>query len=114
MKNTLKSISNHKFENMLNNFGKSDITYNLSFKLIEEILKKFNLKINGMTTQKNFLLNLGILKRAEIISKNLPFSKKADIYYRVKRLIDKNSMGEIFKVMVGTKKNVNFQTGFVN
>ena len=114
MKNTLKSISNHKFENVLNNFGKSDITYNLSFKLIEEILKKFNLKINGMTTQKNFLLNLGILKRAEIISKNLPFSKKADIYYRVKRLIDKNSMGEIFKVMVGTKKNVNFQTGFVN
>ena len=114
MKNTLKSISNHKFENVLNNFGKSDITYNLSFKLIEEILKKFNLKINGMTTQKNFLLNLGILKRAEIISKNLPFSKKADIYYRVKRLIDKNSMGEIFKVMAGTKKNVNFQTGFVN
>ena len=114
MKNTLKSISNHKFENVLNNFGKSDITYNLSFKLIEKILKKFNLKINGMTNQKSFLLNLGILKRAEIISKNLPFSKKADIYYRVKRLIDKNSMGEIFKVMVGTKKNVNFQTGFVN
>ena len=114
MKNTLKSISNHKFNEVLNNFGQSDITYNLSFKLIEEILKKFNLKINGMTTQKNFLLNLGILKRAEIISKNLPFSKKADIYFRVKRLIDKNSMGEIFKVMVGTKKNVNFQTGFVN
>ena len=114
MKNTLKSISNHKFENVLNNFGKSDITYNLSFKLIEKILKKFNLKINGMTNQKSFLLNLGILKRAEIISKNLPFSKKADIYFRVKRLIDKNSMGEIFKVMLGTKKNVNFQTGFVN
>ena len=114
MKNTLKSISNHKFENVLNNFSKSDITYNLSFKLIEKILKKFNLKVNGMTNQKNFLINLGILKRAEIISKNLPFSKKADIYFRVKRLIDKHSMGEIFKVVLGTKKNANFQTGFVN
>ena len=114
MKNTLKSISNHKFENVLNNFSKSDITYNLSFKLIEKILKKFNLKINGMTNQKSFLLNLGILKRAEIISKNLPFSKKADIYFRIKRLIDKHSMGEIFKVVLGTKKNVNFQTGFIN
>ena len=114
MKNTLKSISNHKFENVLNNFSKSDITYNLSFKLIEKILKKFNLKINGMTNQKSFLVNLGILQRAEIISKNLPFSKKADIYFRVKRLIDKHSMGEIFKVVLGTKKNVNFQTGFVN
>ncbi len=114
MKNTLKSIYNHKFDKVLNNFGQSDITYNLSFKLVEKILKKFNLKICGMTTQKKFLINLGILKRAEIISKNLPFSKKADIYFRVKRLIDKNSMGELFKVMLATKKNVNFQTGFIN
>jgi cyclopropane-fatty-acyl-phospholipid synthase len=44
----------------------------------------------------------------------LPFSKKADIYLRVKRLIDKNSMGELFKVILATKKNVHFQTGFVN
>ena len=114
MKNTLKSISNHKFNEVLNNFGQSDITYNLSFKLVEKILKKFNLKIAGMTNQKNFLINLGIIKRAEIISKNLPFSKKADIYFRVKRLIDKNSMGELFKVILATNKNVNFQTGFVN
>ena len=114
MKNTLKSISNHKFNEVLNNFGSSDITYNLSFKLLEKILKKLNLKIGGITNQKSFLINLGILKRAEIISKNLPFSKKADIYFRVKRLIDKNSMGELFKVMLATKKNVNFQTGFVN
>jgi cyclopropane-fatty-acyl-phospholipid synthase len=114
MKNTLKSISNHKFNEVLNNFGSSDITYNLSFKLLEKILKKLNLKISGITNQKSFLINLGILKRAEIISKNLPFSKKADIYFRVKRLIDKNSMGELFKVMLATKKNVNFQTGFVN
>jgi cyclopropane-fatty-acyl-phospholipid synthase len=114
MKNTLKSISNHNFSEVLNNFGQSDITYNLSFKLVEKILKKFNLKINGTTNQKIFLTNLGILKRAEIISKNLPFSKKADIYFRVKRLIDKNAMGELFKVILATKKNVNFQTGFVN
>jgi len=114
MKNTLKSISNHKFNEVLNNFGNSDITYNLSFKLLEKILKKLNLKISGITNQKGFLINLGILKRAEIISKNLPFSKKADIYFRVKRLIDKNSMGELFKVMLATKKNVNFQTGFIN
>ncbi len=114
MKNTLKSISNHKFDKVLSNFGNSDITYNISFKFLEKILKKFNLKICGMTNQKNFLINLGILKRAEIISKSLPFSKKADVYFRVKRLIDKNSMGELFKVMLATKKNVNFQTGFLN
>ena len=44
----------NKFNEVLDNFGKSDITYNLSFKLVEKILKKFNLKIGGMTNQKNF------------------------------------------------------------
>jgi cyclopropane-fatty-acyl-phospholipid synthase len=52
------------------------------------------------------------LERAEIISKNLPFSKKADIYFRLKRLIDKNEMGKLFKVMLITNKKTNFNIGF--
>ena len=63
--------------------------------------------------KKNFFLILEYLDRAEIISKNLPFSKKADIYFRVKRLIDKDSMGELFKVLLATNKNTKFKTGFV-
>ena len=114
MKNTIKSISNHKFNNFLNNFGKADITHDLSYKTFEKILKKLNLKINGKTNQRNFLLNLGILKRAEIISKNLTFLKKADIYFRIKKLIDKNSMGNLFKVIFATKKNNKFKVGFIN
>jgi len=114
MKNTIQSISDHKFNDTLNNFTQSDITYSLNFKLIEKMIKKLNLKVAGITNQKNFLTNLGILKRAEIISNNLPFSKKADIYFRVKRLIDKNFMGDLFKVMFVAKKNIKFQTGFAN
>ena len=70
------------------------------------------MKTIGITTQEKFLKNLGILKRAEIISINLPFSKKADIYYRLKRLIDKNQMGDLFKVMLVTNKKINFKLGF--
>ena len=114
MKNTLQSVSNHKFSNILKNFGRSDITYCINFKLLEKIMKKFNLKVSSMTNQKEFLINLGILKRAEIISKNLTFSKKANIYYRLKRLIDENYMGKLFKVMLATKKNVYFNVGFEN
>jgi len=40
MKNTLQSISNHKYNNVLDNFGKADITYGINFKLIEKIVKK--------------------------------------------------------------------------
>ena len=32
MKNTLQAVSNHKYSNILEGFGKSDITYNLKFR----------------------------------------------------------------------------------
>ena len=114
MKNTLQSIYKHKFNNILNNLGKADITHNINFALMEKILKNLNLKINGKVYQNDFLKNLGILKRAEIISKNLSFSKKADIYYRVKRLIDENQMGVLFKVILATNKKINFNKGFAS
>ena len=55
---------------------------------------------------------MGILQRAELLSKNLPFSKKTDIYFRLKRLIDKQQMGTLFKVLFATKKENNFKLGF--
>ena len=57
-------------------------------------------------------MKLGILERAEIISKNMSFSKKADIYYRIKRLIDEKYMGNLFKVMLITNNNNKFKLGF--
>ena len=112
MKDSLQSIYKHNFNNVLDNFSKSDITYNLNFFLLKKIVKKLNLKVAGLTSQRNFLTKLGILNRAEILAKNLQFSKKADIYYRIKRLIDKNFMGELFKVMFVTGKNIKFKLGF--
>jgi len=112
MRDSLQSIYKHNFNNVLDNFGKSDITYNLNFFLLKKIVKKLNLKVVGLTSQKKFLTKLGILDRAEILAKNLQFSKKADIYYRLKRLIDRNFMGELFKVMFVTGKNIKFKLGF--
>ena len=112
MRNSLQSVYKHNFNNILDNFGKSDITYSLNFFLLKKIVKKLNLKVVGLTNQRNFLTKLGILDRAEILAKNLQFSKKADIYYRIKRLIDRNFMGELFKVMFVAGKNIKFKLGF--
>ncbi len=112
MKNSLQSVYKHKFSNFLKNIGKSDITYNISFHLIKRILKKLNLKIAGIINQKNFLIKLGIMQRAEILAKNLKFSEKANIYFRINRLIDNKFMGNLFKVMFVTKKNNKFKIGF--
>ena len=112
MKNSLQSVYKHNFSSFLDNFSKSDITYNINFFLLKKIVKKLNLKVAGITNQRSFLTKLGILHRAEILAKKVEFSKKADIYYRLKRLIDKNFMGELFKVMFITKKNIRFKIGF--
>ena len=46
------------------------------------------------------------------VYKNLTFKKKADIFFRVKRLIDNNNMGELFKVMFISRKKNRFNQGF--
>jgi len=112
MKNTLQAVSKHKYCDVLKNFTNSDITYNLNFNLINKIIKKLGPCLSISTTQKKFLIKLGILDRAEIISKNVPFSKKADIYFRIKRLIDEGQMGHLFKVMFITNLKNKFNLGF--
>jgi len=112
IKNTLQAVSNHNYSNVLDTSIKSDITYNLNFRLIDKIIKKFGIFNTLRTSQKKFLTRLGILRRAEILSKNMPFSQKADIYFRIKRLIDKNQMGDLFKAMFITNKKNKFRVGF--
>ncbi len=113
MFNTLQSLKNHKKNNFLENVYQSDITHMINFNYYKKKIKKMKLDCIKLTTQREFLINMGILKRAEIISKNVSFSKKADIYYRLKRLIDKNEMGLLFKVLFATKKiNKNPILGF--
>lgn len=111
MFNTLQSIKSHKKNNFLSNIGNSDITHLPNLHLIKKMFKLFKLKINGVTSQGDFLKRLGILTRAEIISKNLNFTKKAEIYYRVKRLIGSKQMGSLFKVAFISNSKIKFNFG---
>ena len=112
MRDTLQAVCKQKYSNILENIGKSDITYNINFHLIKKIVQKSKQLSTNFTTQKKFLTNMGIKQRAEIISKNKTFTEKADIYYRLKRLINEKEMGNLFKVMLIKKLNNNFQIGF--
>ena len=112
MQDTLQAIYKKKYSRVLENIGKSDITYNINFYFIKKIVKSFKeLNIN-FTSQKKFLTNLGIQQRAEIITKNKTFSEKSDIFYRIKRLIDEKEMGDLFKVMLIKKSNNDSKIGF--
>ncbi len=112
MKNTLQAISNHKFANILKDIGNADITHNINFNLFKRFTERLGGLKNNLTTQKDFLIKMGIKQRAEIISKNQNFLRKADIYYRLERLIDEKQMGNLFKVMLIKNKKNKFKLGF--
>ena len=112
MQDTLQAINNHKYSNVLENVGNTDITYNINFNLFRKFTNQFQNLNSIITSQKKFLTSMGILQRAEIVSKNIPFSKKSDLFYRIRRLIDEKQMGELFKVMLIKNSKNNFKTGF--
>ena len=112
MFDTLQSIKKHKKNNSLENIYKADITHLINFNFFKQKIRNLKISSVNLTTQRQFLLKMGILERAEIISKNMPFSKKSDTYYRLKRLIDKKQMGTLFKVLFATNKKNNFNLGF--
>ena len=112
MKNTLQAISNKNFSNVLKNVGNSDITHLINFNLLSNIVNKIGELNSITTTQGSFLTKMGINQRAEIVSKNLTFLKKADLYYRLKRLVDDKQMGALFKVMLIKNKKNKFNLGF--
>mgnify|MGYP006138175253 FL=1 len=98
-KNTLQSLMKHKKNKILNNLGKADITSLVNFKLLNEYFTNNNLKVKKIVTQKCFLETMGILQRASRISEKMSFREKSNLYLRLKRLLDKKIMGDLFKVI---------------
>ena len=56
---------------------------------------------------------MGIINRAEILSKKMNFKEKSEIYYRLQRLLGLKQMGKLFKVIFSFKLKKKFSTGFI-
>ncbi len=109
---TLQSLKSHRKNIFYNNIGKSDITYLVNFKLLNRFLVSENMVLNRTVDQSFFLKKIGIIERAEILSKKMNFKEKADLYYRLERLVGEKKMGKLFKVLFATSKKSKFNLGF--
>ena len=99
---TLQAINNNKQANILDNPGDQDITSLVDFNKLIKIAKLNNLKIRNYTSQREFLLSNGLLERKNILLKENHFHKNI-IQKGYERLIDKNSMGSLFKILIVSK-----------
>ena len=110
--NTLQSVIKNKKNNLLKNLGKADVTSHVNFALLNEFFLKNKLKVKKVITQKEFLEKMGIVQRAEILSKKMKFREQSDLYLRLKRLLSPNLMGSLFKVMLAYNHKAKNFLGF--
>ena len=109
---TLQSVFKHQKNFLLKNLGKSDITYHVNFSLLNEFFLKNKLKVKKTITQGEFLNSMGIKNRAEMLAKKMSFRDQSDLYLRLKRLIDPNQMGHLFKIILAYNFHSNKYLGF--
>ena len=109
---SLQSVKKHKYLDVLSNPSNADITSHINFSLFSTILKNSNLDVKKIVTQNEFLKKLGIIERANMLARSKSFNEKADIFYRLKKLLDYKEMGYLFKVLFAQKKNKKFFLGF--
>ena len=114
-KNTLQAVMENKKMDMsylLKNLGRADITSLVNFKLLREYFTKNKLKVKKIVSQKFFLEKMGIIERAQNLSINMTFEQKNYMSLTLRRLLHKNLMGELFKVIFAFKSKKNNFLGF--
>ncbi len=110
--NTLQAVMKNKkidMKHLFKNLGKADITSLVNFDLLKEYFLKNNMKVKRIVSQKFFLEKMGIMARAKILEKKMDSEQKNYMAFTLKRLLHKQLMGELFKVIFAFKsKNNNF------
>ena len=90
---TLQALYKHDYCDPLTHIGDADITAHVNFGALQNIIP------SALTTQGQFLLQLGIEHRAEILKQNAGTKQTEDIQNALHRLLHNDEMGALFKVI---------------
>ncbi|MEA2841624.1 MAG: dehydrogenase [ubiquinone] 1 alpha subcomplex assembly factor 7 [Methylobacteriaceae bacterium] len=114
---TLQGVRNHGFVDPLEAPGECDLTAHVDFAALAREAKAADARVHGPATQAEFLLALGIVARAQILKRNATAAQAAAIDTAVSRLTDcstPTSMGQLFKVMAITPRDMPALPGFAS
>src|SRR5690606_24660274 len=101
---TLQSLSQHKYADVLEAPGLRDITAHVDFATFRTAAEDL-VRVHGAVTQGEFLRALGIETRAEALAANATPEQRDDIAAALHRLTAGSEMGRLFKVMALTPKD---------
>ena len=109
--NTLQGVKKHQFVDILDSPGECDLTTHVNFAALRDLADDFKLNINGPVTQQEFLLSLGLIRRAGKLGYNKERKIQQQIQEDVNRLVGSDQMGHLFKV-IALSSGVNDLPGF--
>jgi NADH dehydrogenase [ubiquinone] 1 alpha subcomplex assembly factor 7 len=110
---TLQAVRGHVESDILSDPGSADLTAHVDFGAIEWAASDLA-DVHGPTNQGDFLKRLGIAFRAEALARNATESVAGDIVSGHHRLVDSDQMGNLFKVMALTTRDMDAPPGFTD
>jgi NADH dehydrogenase [ubiquinone] 1 alpha subcomplex assembly factor 7 len=99
---TLQALKAHKMVSPFEHIGEADITAHVDFERLAKIAINAGLTVKQLTTQAEFLNQLGIHQRAQTLTNNSKTeAQKHDIQTALQRLLGTapTGMGSLFKVL---------------
>lgn len=100
LQSSLQAVKGHCQVPIFTAIGETDLTTHIDFSLLERIAKEQGIINCLFSTQRDFLLALGLRDRVTKLCDHVSsHEKKQDIISRAERLVDQGQMGELFKVM---------------
>ena len=95
---SLQAVRAHEKLDPFADPGGADLTAHVDFTALADSAKRGGCRVDGMTTQGEFLLSLGIAQRAAALAKANP-AQTQDIAAALDRLVSPKAMGALFKVL---------------
>jgi SAM-dependent MidA family methyltransferase len=104
MLGTFVTYHNHQVaDNPLAHPGEQDLTAHVNFTQVREQAESLGFSTVGIMTQKQFLIEAGILQRLQSHSGMDPFSPAAKRNRAIRQLLLSDQMSELFKVYIAEK-----------
>jgi NADH dehydrogenase [ubiquinone] 1 alpha subcomplex assembly factor 7 len=102
---TLQAVRSHAYADPLDSPGEVDLSAHVDFGALGRVAADLGLRVEPLTTQRDFLGRLGIVERASALAKANP-GQLETISAALRRLTDSSEMGTLFKVFCASAGNL--------
>lgn len=103
---TFQAIRDHQPVDPLLAPGKADLTSHVDFAPLEKLASKMGCPTVNLTTQGEFLLQMGLLERAGAIGRDKGVDVQSRLREEVERLAAPNAMGKLFKAFAFASETI--------